>query len=72
MIQMIAVESSNVESVGHDGNETLRVQFKRGAPYDYRPVQADEFQKILVSSSPGGMVIAIKGRAGVTCIKVTS
>ena len=71
MIEMIAVESSNVESVGHDG-EVLRVQFKRGAPYDYRPITPDEFQKILVSSSPGAMVIAIKGRAGITCIKVTS
>lgn len=65
-IDMIPVESSNIESVGHDGNETLRMKFKSGAAlYDYVGVPEEKFIDLVNSPSVGkawrGVVGDIKG-----------
>jgi hypothetical protein len=71
-VEMIKVESSNVDSVGHYGGDVLRVQFKgSGPPYDYRPIAATEFQGILKGSA-GSKVNEIKNRVGVMCAKVVA
>lgn len=65
-IEMIPVESSNIESVGHDGAETLRMKFKSGAAlYDYVGVPEEKFIDLINSPSVGkawrGVVGEIKG-----------
>ena len=65
-IDMIPVESSNIESVGHDGAETLRMKFKSGATlYDYVGVPEEKFIDLVNSPSVGkawrGVVGDIKG-----------
>lgn len=52
-MEMIPVESSNIESVGHDGKETLRVTFKGSGSYDYIGVTEDEFLALLNAPSVG-------------------
>ncbi len=53
-INMIPVESSNVESVGYDENEqTLYVRFLTGAMYIYKGVSNYEFDGLLSAPSVG-------------------
>lgn len=65
-IEMIPVTSSNIESVGHDGNETLRMKFKTGtAFYDYVGISEAAFLGLVNSDSVGkayrGVVGTVKG-----------
>lgn len=53
-MQRQPVESSNVESVGYDeDSETLEVEFKNGAIYQYFDVPAHEFQCLIGADSVG-------------------
>lgn len=53
-INMIPVDSSNVESVGYDGNEQiLYVRFLTGAMYIYKGVNNYEFEGLLSAPSVG-------------------
>lgn len=53
-INMIPVESSNVESVGYDENQqVLYVRFLTGATYIYKGVNSYEFDGLLVAPSVG-------------------
>lgn len=53
-INMISVESSNVESVGYDENEQiLYVRFLTGAMYIYKGVNNYEFEGLLSAPSVG-------------------
>ncbi len=53
-IVMIAVVSSNVESIGYDeGTQTLRVRFLNGSEYDYKNVPVMEFEQLKNAQSVG-------------------
>lgn len=53
-INMVPVESSNVESIGYDENEQiLYVRFLTGATYIYKGVNEYEFNGLLTAPSVG-------------------
>ena len=73
-IEMIPVESSNIESVGHDGAETLRIRFKGSATrpatdYDYPGATEQDFFDIINAESAGRAYQAFKGK-GIKGIKL--
>lgn len=52
------VNSSNLKSIGHDGKETLEVEFygRRGKPdpiWRYQPVSCDMFRDLMDAESKG-------------------
>lgn len=50
----VSVESSNIESVGHDETtDTLEVEFKSGAVYVYDNVPRAVFDGLISASSVG-------------------
>lgn len=51
-MQMQPVTSSNIESIGHEG-DTLAVQFKNGALWNYPGVTADTFDAMQKADSVG-------------------
>lgn len=50
---MIKVQSSNIDSVDHDG-KTLTVRFKSGTVYSYHSVPEPVFRKMMSADSIGG------------------
>ena len=53
-VEMIAVSSSNVGSVGYDDNlQILYIRFLNGSLYIYKGVPAGEFQGLLNAASVG-------------------
>jgi len=69
-IEMIEVESSMLDGVGHDGNETLRVWFKKGAPYDYVGCPEEKFFDMINSPSVGKAYGALMKELGIKGIKL--
>ena len=69
-IEMIPVESSNVESVGHDGDKILRMKFKDSGltAYDYVGIEPGKFFDLINSDSVGKAYRATV--AGVKGIKI--
>ncbi|MGA2160333.1 MAG: KTSC domain-containing protein [Dehalococcoidia bacterium] len=61
-MEHISVNSSNILSVGHEGN-TLQVTFKDGRTYEYSGVSKDAFNKLINAPSVGKHLYAmgIKG-----------
>ena len=54
MIDMINVESSNLQAVGYDDNHNiLVVEFKYGATYKYLSVDKSIFEALLMADSKG-------------------
>lgn len=62
-MQRTSVSSSNVESVGYDeNNETLEIEFKNGAIYQYFDVPLNVFNTLMSVGSIGAyMASNIKG-----------
>lgn len=54
-ITLSAVKSSQIESIGHEGN-TLAVKFKSGGTYHYHDVSADQFAAIKKAESIGSFL----------------
>ena len=53
-MDMIPVQSSNVESIGYDeAAQTLRVRFHSGATYEYKNVGIMEFEQLKAAPSVG-------------------
>lgn len=53
-VEMIAVSSSNVESIGYDENlQVLYVRFLNGSLYIYKGVPIGDFQGLLNAASVG-------------------
>lgn len=51
---MQAVQSSNIESIGHDSeNNVLHVKFKNGGTYTYQGVDTRKFLKLKGAESVG-------------------
>lgn len=50
--QLTPVESSNVQSIGHDGTD-LYVLFLNGSYYKYEDVPASKFNSLLAAESVG-------------------
>lgn len=56
-VEMVKVESSNIDSVGHDAaTMTLRVKFKNGGFYEYGMVPESLFRALLETKSKGKFV----------------
>jgi hypothetical protein len=51
-IAMQAIKSSQIESIGHQG-DTLAVTFKSGGTYHYHGVSADQFSALSKAESVG-------------------
>lgn len=45
--------SSAISMIGHDGADTLRVQFNNGLLYDYKGVSPEAFMRLRKSESVG-------------------
>lgn len=54
-IERQPVSSSNIASVGHEG-DTLEIEFKNGGIYQYHGVPSDVFDKLVSSKSIGGFL----------------
>ena len=69
-IEMIPVESGNVESVGHDGDKILRIKFKGSGltAYDYPGIEPEAFFGLINADSVGKAYRATV--AGVKGIKI--
>ena len=53
-INLIPVQSSNIEAVGHDPHsKTLTVKFKNGGTYEYSGVDANEYNAFMSARSKG-------------------
>jgi len=46
MFPMNPVESSRLKAIGHDGKDTLRIQFPTGATYEYTGVSNDLYKQL--------------------------
>jgi len=56
-MQRQPVESSNVASIGYDyESQVLEVQFKSGATYQYKGVQAKKYVELLSADSIGSFI----------------
>lgn len=52
-MEMISVQSSQIAQIGHDGQSTCRVLFRRGGLYEYPTVSASEFEAFRSADSIG-------------------
>jgi hypothetical protein len=70
-MELIPVESSNLDRVGYDTDtKTLRVLFKNGRTYDYTGVPAVMFGQLLAAESVGKFLNgSIKPHYAVTEVK---
>ena len=50
-MEMISVVSSQIAQIGHDGQSTLRVLFRRGGLYEYYDVTPEEFDEFRSAES---------------------
>ena len=72
----IKVQSSNIESVAHNGTDTMYVRFKarKGRPavcYKYSPVMVKTMEAMIAADSVGEYFIAnIRGNTNLTTEKV--
>lgn len=54
-MDMIAVKSSNLESVGYDASrQILHVAFKHGGVYEYQTVPLQVYRDLMSAESKGG------------------
>ena len=52
-MEMISVQSSQIAQIGHDGQSTCRVLFRRGGLYEYPTVTGSEFEAFRSADSIG-------------------
>ena len=52
-MEMISVQSSQIAQIGHDGQSTCRVLFRRGGLYEYPTVTGPEFEAFRSADSIG-------------------
>ena len=53
-MEMIPVDSSNLESIGYDSeSSTLEIHFKQGSAYQYFDVPERIYDQLLSAESPG-------------------
>ena len=63
-MQRTPVTSSNLASVGYEGN-VLEIEFHHGGVYQYSPVSKQEYDQLMCASSHGKYFIQnIKGKYG--------
>ncbi len=62
-MEMISVESSNIDKIGHDeDSNTLQIEFKNGGTYQYFDVENNIYEAMLNANSKGKFLHAnIKG-----------
>lgn len=49
----VAVTSSMIKSVAHDGDQTMHVKFNNGTVYEYTGVSADTHEELMSAASVG-------------------
>ena len=69
-IEMIAVESSMLDGVGHDGNQTLRAWFKNGSPFDYVGTPEQALFDIVNADSAGAAFNVFRKKSAIQGIKL--
>jgi len=52
-MEMMPVNSSHIEKIGHDGQNTMFIQFKGGRQYRYDGVSPDDFAGLQNAESKG-------------------
>lgn len=53
-MEMVPVESSQIHSIGHDGEHNLlQVRFNSGGVYQYQNFTADKHAKLMAADSKG-------------------
>lgn len=63
-IKLVPVTSSQIAAIGHDGETTLAIQFKRGGIYHYKNFSREKFVEFATAPSIGSYFYAtIKNRA---------
>jgi hypothetical protein len=50
---MKPVQSSHIEAIGHDGENTMVVQYKGGRQYSFPDVTSDQFAALEAAPSKG-------------------
>ena len=69
-MEMVRVESSNIEAVGYDADkQELRVRFTGGATYIYREVPKDIFDQFMAAPSKGRYLATVI-KPGYPCQKL--
>jgi hypothetical protein len=53
------IDSTAIVSVGHDGDETLELEFKGGRVYQYSPVTVAAYREALAAERPGKALVAL-------------
>lgn len=57
MPEMVFVDSSNIEAIGHDGDaQQLHVRFLTGETYVYNGVQREVFDALMEAPSKGSFL----------------
>lgn len=52
-IERTPVSSSTIKAIGHDGEDTLEIEFHNGGCYSYSPVSKDVHEALLSAKSIG-------------------
>lgn len=52
-IELHAVDSSQIDAIGHNGESTMHVKFKGGTTYEYQNVDVDRYNAIKGADSVG-------------------
>lgn len=64
-MEMILVNSSNVESIGYDADSaTLRIVYVKGGIYEYQGVPMEEYEGLMNAASKGEYVNQIIKKGG--------
>lgn len=52
-MEMVPVSSSNIKSIGHDGKDTMRIEFSTGKVYEYYNVSPEAHKHLMAAPSVG-------------------
>ncbi len=66
-IKRTHVSSSQISSIGHDGNQTMVVEFSNGKKYSYHPVSPEMHRALMQAPSVGSHFSSnFKNKPGIT------
>lgn len=71
-MEMVVVESSNLEAVGYDSDANeLYVEFKNGSTYKYLDVPFENFQGLMDAESHGSYLNSVIKKGGFEYVKLS-
>lgn len=69
-MKMEKVKSSSIEAIGWE-DDALRIEFKGGAMYEYKPFLSEDWEKFRVAESTGKYFYAnIRHNKNISCKKI--